>query len=128
MPRIERVAELLKQKIAEILITKLNDHRIGFVSVTAVEVSKDLSVAKVFVSMMGTEDEKKRSFRGLISAIPFIRGTLSGAIDMRHVPKIKFIKDDSLEIGSNKINIINTLTAEREERERNAASENQTKA
>ena len=69
----------MKQEIADILMRKIKDPRIGFVTVTDVEVSHDLRNAKVFVSIYGDEKSKKETLKGLESAAPFIRSELAGA-------------------------------------------------
>lgn len=117
MSRSERLAHLLRNEIGTIILTKLNDHRIGFVSITDVEVSDDLSSAKVLYSCFGSEEEKKKTLKGLISAIPVIRSILAETIELRIVPKLRFIQDNSIEEGDRKIAIINKLTAERAQRE-----------
>lgn len=117
MSRAERLAELLKQEIATIILSKVNDHRIGFVSITQVEVDEDLSFAKVYFSCLGSEEEKKKSLKGLMSAIPFFRGILGKTLKMRIVPKLRFVRDDSIEDGANRVNLLNQLTREREARE-----------
>jgi ribosome-binding factor A len=118
MSRAVRLAELLKKEIGNILISKVNDQRIGFVSITDVEVSEDLSFARIFVSFLGPAEEKKRSLRGLISAIPFIRKLLAERIEMRIVPNLRFIQDDSLEIGNQRLELLNKLAEEREKRDK----------
>jgi ribosome-binding factor A len=121
MSRAERLAELLKAEIGAIILHKLNDHRIGFVSITEVQASADLSSAKIFISCLGAPEEKKKTLRGLISAIPFIRGILAETIDTRLVPKLRFILDDSLDAGGKRLEILNKLTKEREAREKKSA-------
>lgn len=118
MSRAERLAELLKQEIASTLLSKINDHRIGFVSITNVEVDDDLSFAKVFFSCLGTEEDKVKSLKGLMSAIPFIRGVIGKNLKLRIVPKLRFVRDDSIEEGSRKIEILNKLAEERAAREK----------
>jgi ribosome-binding factor A len=118
MSRAIRLAELLKAEISNILVAKVNDHRIGFVTITDIVVSEDLSFAKVFFSTFGSEEEKKKSLKGLISCIPFIRGLLAERIKMRIVPNLRFVLDDSIEKASNRIALINQLAKEREDREK----------
>ena len=121
MSRAERLAELLRTEIGNIILHKLNDQRIGFVSLTEVQASADLSSAKIFISCLGTPQEKKKTLRGLISAIPFIRGILAKTIDTRLVPKLRFILDDSLNAGNKRLEILNRLVQEREPREKRLA-------
>ena len=117
MSRAQRLSEIFKKEIAYILQKQLNDDRIGFVSITDVIVDEDLSHAKVYFSCMGSEQEQKRSMRGLFSAKSFIRTALAKKIKLRYMPELKFLKDDSLERGSLIIEKINQLQKEREARE-----------
>ncbi|PYO14587.1 MAG: 30S ribosome-binding factor RbfA [Gemmatimonadetes bacterium] len=75
--RPERVAELIRRTVAEFLTGGVRDPRVGFVTVTAVEVSGDLAHARVRVSVMGTEEEKAKTLAGLGSAARFLRAQLS---------------------------------------------------
>ncbi len=112
MSRAERVADLIKTEIAYILMTKANDHRIGFVSITDVFMTADFSLAKVFVSCLGTEEEKKKSMRGLRSAAPFLRSMLAKKMTLKFMPKLRFIRDDSLEQGDMVLKKLATLNQE----------------
>jgi len=96
--RPERVAELVRQTVAAFLTGDARDPRIGFVTVTGVEVSPDLSHAQVHVSVMATdEDEKARSLEGLGSAARYIRAQLSKELRLRTSPEIHFLLDRGLE-------------------------------
>ena len=122
MTRVERVAELIREKISKIIRENVSDPRIGFVSITRVDVSFDLENAKVFVSILGNEEKKKEGMRGLDSATRFVRGKLGHMLEMRVVPEIRFVRDDSLEKGSRVLGIISSLekaSRGKEERERN---------
>jgi ribosome-binding factor A len=109
MSRADRLAELIKEEISRIIREDISDPRIGFISITDVDVSPDLKNAKIFVSILGNEDNKKEGMEGLQSATKFIRGKLSPLINTRIMPEIKFIRDDSLEKGSKVLNIISRL-------------------
>lgn len=117
MSRAERLAPLLRNEIANIILTKLNDHRIGFVSITGVEVVEDLSFAKIYFSSMGDEEAKKKTLKGLMSAIPVIRGIIAETIKLRMVPNLRFVRDDSIEDGARKLEILQKLAEERAARE-----------
>ncbi|HEY6809247.1 MAG TPA: 30S ribosome-binding factor RbfA [Gemmatimonadales bacterium] len=96
--RPERVAELVRQTVAAFLTGDARDPRIGFVTVTGVEVSPDLSHAQVHVSVMAAdEDEKARSLEGLASAARYIRAQLSKELRLRTSPEIHFLLDRGLE-------------------------------
>ncbi|MFA6549112.1 MAG: 30S ribosome-binding factor RbfA [Candidatus Margulisiibacteriota bacterium] len=109
MSRADRVAELIKAEVSRIIREDVNDPRIGFVSITGVDVSPDLENARIRVSILGTEEVKQESMGGLRSASRFIRGKLGDLLELRLVPQISFIRDDSLEKGCRVLGIINQL-------------------
>ena len=112
MTRQERVEELIRQEVCEILRKKVSDPRVGFVSVTGVEVSPDLEDASIYVSILGDEKKKAGALQGLYSATKFIRGELGHRLELRLVPKIRFYRDDSLERGSRVLSLIHKLENE----------------
>jgi ribosome-binding factor A len=91
--RTQRVADQIRQTLAEIVMRELRDPDIGFVTVTGVELSSDLRYAKAFVSLMGNESEKTASLSALRKAAPFTRRALGERIRLRHVPEIRFFED-----------------------------------
>jgi ribosome-binding factor A len=95
--RPERVAALIREEVAAFLTGTARDPRIGFVTVTGVEVSGDLTHAKVRVSVMGDADEKARGLEGLQSAARFLRARLAKVLPLRVAPQIVFILDRGLE-------------------------------
>lgn len=97
--RAQRMREGMKRETSEILQT-MKDPRIGFVSVTDVEVSPDLRHAKVFVSVYGDEDVKTTTMDALVKAQGFVRSELGKRIRLRHTPEIVFHPDDSIERGA----------------------------
>ena len=94
--RIDRVNQLLREEISGLLQRELKDPRLGFVTVTDVEVSKDLSTAKVYVSVFGTEEEWRASLAALESAKGFIRNWLKQHLTLRIVPTLSFRPDRSM--------------------------------
>jgi len=98
--RKERVEELLRREISDIIRREVKDPRIGFVTVTDAEVSGDLSYAKVFVSVLGTMEQQEATLKGLNSATRFIRGEFGQRIKMRQVPEISFRFDKSIQHGA----------------------------
>ena len=95
--RPERLGELIRQTVAAFLTGNVRDPRIGFVTVTKVEVSPDLGHARVWVSIMGTEEERVRSLEGLGSAARFLRTQLSRELQLRTTPELHFELDRGLE-------------------------------
>ena len=97
--RIEKLQELIKQEMSKMLLTDLKDPRIGFVTVTDVEMTGDLREAKIYVSIMGGEEQVKNSLEGLQSALGFIRREIGQRIRLRFTPEISFALDKSLDYG-----------------------------
>ncbi len=95
--RQERVAALVRKVVSELLSTRIKDPRIGFTSVVKVEVSKDLSIAKVYVSVFGSEDDKARTMEGLRSAQGLLRSEVAKVLGMRHAPEIRVVLDEGIE-------------------------------
>jgi ribosome-binding factor A len=95
--RLERVNQLLKEEISTLVQRELKDPRLGFVSVTEVDVTADLRTARVYCSVLGPEDQWLSSFRALDSARGFIRNWLRRHLDLRVVPELVFRPDRSME-------------------------------
>lgn len=99
-PRPERVGQEIQAAIAELLARgKLRDPRIGYITLTGVKVSPDLRMARVFYSMIGTEEQKKATKEGLEAARGFVRREVTAAVNLRVSPEIFFSFDPSLETG-----------------------------
>ena len=90
--RTEKVQKLAKEVLGE-SIQKLKDPRIGFATVTAVRISRDLRHARVLVSVMGTDDERAATMAGLESAAPHLRNEIGRQIRMKYVPELHFELD-----------------------------------
>ena len=95
--RLDRVNQLIKEEISVVLQRELKDPRLGFVSVTDVETSKDLRIAKVFVSVLGGDEQWKASMAALASARGFVRNWLRQHLELRVTPEIDFRPDHSME-------------------------------
>ena len=95
--RVEKLQELIKQEIGKMLLTDLKDPRIGFVTATHVIVTGDLRDAKVYVSIMGNDEQVKASWAGLQSSLGFIRREIGKRIRLRFTPTIEFALDTSLD-------------------------------
>ncbi len=94
--RTERVAEAIREEVALYLRHEAKDPRIGFVTVTAVEVTRDLRQAKVFVSLMGTDEERRATIEGLAAVAPRLRGHLGRTLRLRSAPEVLFRTDRSV--------------------------------
>jgi len=95
--RPERVGELVRQVVGAFLTGDVRDPRIGFVTVTGVEVSPDLTHANIRVSVMGTDEEKAKSLEGLGSAARYLRAQLSQELRLRTSPELHFHLDRGIE-------------------------------
>lgn len=91
--RISRVNEQLKREITRIIRDEVKDPRIGFITLTGVEATRDLSFARVHVSVLGEEDEKRETLNGLTAAAGFIRGELGRRLHLRRIPELRFELD-----------------------------------
>ena len=113
--RADRVAEAIREEVAIALIGGAKDPRIiGFVTVTAVEVTRDLRNAKVFVSVMGTEAERAETLEGLEATAYAVRSRLAKVLRLRFAPEIVFKNDPSVERAAR----IETLLAQVKEGQR----------
>jgi ribosome-binding factor A len=105
--RVNRVAEQMKKELGEIILQKVKDPRIGFVTVTDVEVTGDLQNATIFISVLGNESEKEATLKGLDKAKGFIRTEIGKRIRLRVTPEIEFAFDESIAYG-NRIETLRT--------------------
>ena len=96
---MRRVNETIREVLADAITTELKDPRIGFVTVTEVDTSPDLRSAKVYVSVLGSEDERERSLAGLRSSHGVLQGKIAGAMRLKRTPTLTFVYDESAERG-----------------------------
>jgi ribosome-binding factor A len=109
--RIERVNHLIRQEISELLRREVNDPRLGaFVSITEVVTTPDLKHAKVFVSCIGNDEEKKEILSALVAASGFLHNELTKSLRLRHIPVLEFRWDDSIEQGAHILELIDQVT------------------
>jgi ribosome-binding factor A len=97
--RMRRVNESIKEILGDAISTELKDPRIGFVTVTDVDTSPDLRAARVYISVLGSEEERERSLAGLRSSHGFLQGKIASAMRMKRTPTLTFEYDDSAERG-----------------------------
>lgn len=98
--RTGRVSEQIKKELSQLIQTELKDPRIGFITVTGVDVTNDLSQAKVYLSVLGDDDQKAGTLKALEKASGFLRSELGKRIRLRHVPELIFKFDESIAYGS----------------------------
>lgn len=104
--RPERLAEAIKKEVSALLRDELKDPRIGFVSITAVKVSKDLRYAEIFASVFGEPAEQKQTIAALAKAQGFVRSELGRRIRLRYTPEITFKLDQSIGHGARLIKLM----------------------
>jgi ribosome-binding factor A len=97
--RMRRINELMREVIGGAIATELDDPRIGFVTVTAVETSPDLRSARVFVSVLGDEQQRAESLRGLASSHGVLQTAIAREMRIKRTPTLSFHYDDSIERG-----------------------------
>jgi ribosome-binding factor A len=108
--RPERVAHLMRREVADILENRMRDPRLGsMVSITDVEVTQDLSFARVYVSTLQTGPERERLLETLKAAAGFVRHELRPRLGLREVPEVRFVFDESIERGARVDEILRKL-------------------
>src|SRR4030042_3863574 len=113
--RIQRISNLIKKEVAEMLIREVKDPRIGMVTITGATVSKDLRIAHIYYSAFGNEKQLQDSAIGLRQATKFIQREIGRRIRMRYTPAIDLQLDHSLEYGSHIDQILKDLSLPKEE-------------
>ena len=116
--KIERVNSLLEKEISTILMMEVKDPDIRFVTVTKVSTTNDLSYAKVYVTVM-RDDKKEETLKALKDAKGFIRKELMDRVELRHIPELQFVYDDSIAYGQKIESIIDELHEEEKKDESN---------
>jgi ribosome-binding factor A len=109
--RTERVSELIKQEVSDLLLRGIKDVRVGagIVSITRVDVPRDLGQARIFVSIYGTPEVQAQAMAGLNSARGYVRSEIGKRIRMRHTPEVIFEHDISLERGDRILTLLSRL-------------------
>ena len=110
--RTERLNDLIREELSELIRRQAKDPRLGcFLTVTRVDTSPDLKYARIFISIMGTEEEKEKAMEGLASASGFLYRELRGRLSLRRMPQLSFHKDDSIEQGSQVLHLMREVTS-----------------
>lgn len=107
--RTSRVGELLKREVAEILCHDIRDPKIGFVTVSYVDVATDLRAASVHVSVLGDEEQRQESLRALNAASGFVQKALSSRVRLKHLPKLHFLLDTSIDYSMHIAQLLSEL-------------------
>ena len=111
--RIQRLNNLIRNEISELLQRQVKDPRLGsFVAITEVSISPDLRYATIFVSHIGSEEEKQGTLSALVSASGFFRRELAKRLRLRHIPELSFQWDDSIERGARLLELIDRVVSD----------------
>jgi len=111
--RIERVNSIIRYEISQLLQRQVKDPRLGnFVTVTEVSTSLDLRYARVFISRIGSEEEKRETLSALVSASGFFRRQLAKRLRLRRIPELSFQWDDSIRRGAHLLELIDKVTTD----------------
>lgn len=121
--RQEKVKVLIQENLSRIIQEKVQDPRIGIVSITEVIISADLQHARVYISTLGDEIKKKKTLEGLKSATPFLRYELARRIRLRYIPEIKFEYDVFMERGEKVLKLLKDLKKDESDSGNNKGSE-----
>lgn len=121
--REQRVAEAIREELSEVLRTQMRDPRLGFVSITAVDVSSDLSIAKVSVSVLGEEKERKQALQAIKKARGFLRSELAQRMRLRFMPELVFKIDTSIEHSLRIAKLLNEISEHKPEKSEDKESE-----
>lgn len=97
---LQRVAKAIKKEVGWIISQEMKDPRVGMASVVSVDLSPDFGLARIYVSVMGDEEQQQRAMEGLESARGYIRSEIGKRLDFKYVPKIQFILDHSMKQGA----------------------------
>jgi ribosome-binding factor A len=109
--RTDRIDELLRQEMSEILAREVDDARIGFATITDVETAPDLRHAKVLVSVIGPPDDRKATIAAMGRKMPFVRHELGKRLRLKRIPEFHLELDDSVERGTRILHLLDELEA-----------------
>ena len=113
--RMRRVNEALREVLSARIAGGLKDPRVGFVTVTAVDTSPDLRHARVYVSVLGDEDERAATMEGLESSRGFLQAGIARELRIKHTPALVFERDEALERGMRISQLLDEVDGERRE-------------
>ena len=111
--RTDRLDSQIRSELMELLQREMKDPRIGFATVTRVETARDLGSARVWVSILGTDEERDKTMRALTDAAPWMRRRLAERLTIRHMPQLVMKHDDSIEAGDRVLRLLRELDEER---------------
>ena len=110
--RLQRVNQLIREEISHLIQRELKDPRLGFVTVTEVDVAKDLRTAKVYVSVLGSEKKRDATMAGLQSSHGVLQSRVNSELRLKHTPQLTFEYDPTVERGVRLSRLIDELNSD----------------
>ena len=111
--RIDRINEQLRDELSTVLARQIKDPRLdGVISITRVESSSDLRSARVYISVLGNQEQQKEALDGLQSAASFLRREIRDRINMKHTPFMTYLLDESIQDADHILRLISTVRAD----------------
>ncbi len=111
--RLQRLSGLFREELSDLLLRQVKDPRLAeFVTITGVEITPDLSHARVYVSVMGSQEDKASTLEGLAAAAHYLRRELNNRLTLRRVPELTFHRDDSLEQGARVLDLLKQIAGD----------------
>jgi ribosome-binding factor A len=107
--RTDRLDSQIRSELMELLQREMKDPRVGFATITRVETARDLGTARVWVSILGSDDEREQTMRALTDAAPWLRRQLGERLTLRHIPQLVIKHDDSIEAGDRVLRLLREL-------------------
>ncbi|MBB5335918.1 30S ribosome-binding factor RbfA [Pectinatus brassicae] len=107
--RVEKIQEQIKHEVSQIILRGLKDPRIGFVTITSVDVSSDLRNARIYVSILGNDKQFEDTWQGLKNSVGYIRQELAKHMRLRYVPQLSFYPDTTMEYSAHIQKLINKI-------------------
>ena len=107
--RTDRLDSQIRSELMELLQREMKDPRIGFATITRVETARDLGSARVWVSILGTDEEREKTMKALTAASPWLRRRLAERLTIRHMPQLVIKHDDSIEAGDRVLRLLREL-------------------
>ena len=107
--RTDRLDSQIRAELMELLQREMKDPRLGFVTITRVETARDLGTARVWVSILGSDEERERSMTALTDAAAWLRRRLGERLKIRHIPQLVLRRDDSIEAGDRVLRLLREL-------------------
>ena len=111
--RTDRLDSQIRSELMELFQREMKDPRVGFATVTRVETARDLGSARVWVSILGTDEERDKTMRALTDAAPWMRRRLAERLTIRHMPQLVIKHDDSIEAGDRVLRLLREIDEER---------------